>query len=218
MPPILITGLTLVSGISWTIVYADLIHRGFRDKTYGMPFFALAFNLAWEFVYAFLIYQGFPLQRVVNTVWFVLDLGILYTYFKYGRREFPAAYARFFIPWSIATLVVAFAMIYLAGREFPDTRGGTYSAFAQNLMMSILFIGMLVRRDGVNGQSMYIAIFKWIGTLAATVLVYLAMHSGLVLGLGIAVFFYDVLYIVMLYRKFRQLGLDPFTRAPSLAS
>ncbi len=212
MSSILITGLTLVSGICWTLVYLELINRGFRDETCGMPYFALAFNIAWEFIYAFLIYQGFPLQRVVNVVWFALDLGILYTYFRYGREDFPKAYAGYFIPWSLLVLAVAFGTLYFAGRELPGTRGGTYSAFAQNLMMSILFIAMVVRRDNVQGQSMYIAIFKWLGTLAPTILIYLATGSRLVLVLGIAIFLYDVAYIIMLYEKFVELGLNPFTR------
>jgi hypothetical protein len=37
MSPTLTTFLTLFSGLCWTIVYLDIINRGFRDKTYGMP-------------------------------------------------------------------------------------------------------------------------------------------------------------------------------------
>ena len=68
------TILTLVSGGCWTIAYLLIIYRGFRDKTYGMPMFALAFNISWEFIFAFLIGSGSQLQKVVNTVWFVFDL------------------------------------------------------------------------------------------------------------------------------------------------
>ena len=179
-----------------------------------MPFLALAFNIAWEFIYAFLIYQGSPLQRAVNTVWFLLDVAILYTYFRYGRQEFPRAYERYFVAWSAMTLIVVFAVVYFAGREFAGVRGGTYTAFAQNLMMSILFIGMLAQRNSVQGQSMIIAVFKWLGTLAPTVLVWLATGSLLLLVLGLGCFLYDVLYIVLLYRKFVELRLDPLSRRP----
>jgi hypothetical protein len=212
MSPTLTTFLTLFSGLCWTIVYLDIINRGFRDKTYGMPLFALAFNIAWEFIFGFLLYQGFALQRIVNIAWFSLDAIIAYTYFRYGRSDFPRAYGRFFIPWS--ALAVAFLVIYFAGLEFADRRGATYTAFAQNLMMSVLFISMLVRRDNVTGQSMVIAIFKWLGTLAPTILVWFATGSKLVLVLGIAIFLYDVFYSVLLYRKFLDLRLNPFTRRP----
>ena len=61
---------------------------------------------------------------------------------------------------------------------------------------------------------MTIAIFKWLGTLAPTIQVYGQTGSNLILVLGVAVFVYDVIYIVMLYRQFAELGLNPFTRRP----
>lgn len=212
MSPILVTILTLISGISWTLVYIDLIQRGFKDKTYGMPLFALAFNIAWEFVFGFLVVQGINLQRVVNIIWFLLDAVIVYTYFHYGRRDFPKTVEKFFIPWSLTAFGVGFLTIYFAHFEFEDFWGARYSAFAQNLMMSVLFIGMLVRRDSVEGQSMYIAIFKWLGTLAPTIQMFAQTGSTLILVLGIGCFLYDVIYIGMLYRKFMELKLNPFTR------
>ena len=71
---------------------------------------------------------------------------------------------------------------------------------------------MLVGRNGVHGQSMTIAIFKWLGTLAPTIQVYGQTSSNLILALGVAVFAYDVIYIAMLYRRFAEAGLNPFTR------
>jgi len=206
----------LISGISWTIVYIAIINRGFKDKTYGMPLFALAFNITWEFIFGFLVGEGFSLQKVVNSIWFLLDAVIVYTYFKYGRREFPKTVDRFFVLWSLMAFGIAFITIYFTHFEFEDFWGARYSAFAQNLMMSVLFIGMLVRRNNVEGQSMYIAIFKWLGTLAPTIQMFVQTGSTLILILGIGCFLYDVIYIGMLYQKFIELKLNPFTRQPAL--
>jgi hypothetical protein len=212
------TLLTLTSGICWTLVYLILINRGIKDKTYGMPFFALTFNLSWEFVFAFLITSGngFGLQRTVNTIWFLFDVAIAYTYFRYGQREFPRSVnPKWFLPWSIAGFIASFAVIYVTGLEFPDSWGARYSAFTQNLMMSILFVTMLVRRDNVDGQSVAAAILKWIGTFAPTIQFYLQTGSNLILVLGLGCFFYDAIYTVMLWQKFRELGLHPLTRRPT---
>jgi hypothetical protein len=214
MSPTLVTTLTLISGISWTIVYIELIRRGFLDRTYGMPLFALAFNIAWEFMYAFLAFPGLSLQRIVNITWFLLDAVIVYTYFRYGRRDFPPAWQRYFIPWSLLAFAIGFVTIHAMHYEFENYRGAIYSAFAQNLMMSVLFIAMLVRRNNVQGQSMYIALFKWLGTLAPTIQFYGQTGSHLVLALGIGCFVYDLIYMGMLYLKFRELKLNPFTRQP----
>ncbi len=214
MSPTLVTTLTLISGISWTIVYIELIRRGFLDRIYGMPLFALAFNIAWEFMYAFLVFPGLSLQRVVNITWFLLDAVIVYTYFRYGRRDFPPAWQRYFIPWSLLAFATGFVTIYAMHYEFENYRGAIYSAFAQNLMMSVLFIAMLIRRNNVEGQSMVIALFKWLGTLAPTIQFYGQTGSHLVLALGIGCFVYDVIYMGMLYVKFREMKLHPFTRQP----
>jgi hypothetical protein len=40
--------LTILSGLAWTIVYAESIRIGFRDEAYVMPIAALALNVAWE--------------------------------------------------------------------------------------------------------------------------------------------------------------------------
>lgn len=78
--------------------------------------------------------------------------------------------------------------------------------------MSILFIDMLVRRNSIEGQSMGIAIFKWLGTAAPTILFYMDTGSNLVLALGVLVFVFDAIYIAILYQRFHQFGLRPLTR------
>ncbi len=208
--------LTLTSGVSWTIVYLAIIYRGFKDKTYGMPFFALALNLTWEFIYSFLFGGSVSLQLVINIIWFFFDVVILYTYFRYGRKEFPKTVdQKWFMPWSVLAIAVGFVTQYFTALEFPGLPGAMYSAFVINLVMSILFIEMLVHRNSVEGQSMGIAVFKWLGTAAPTILFYLVSGSNLVLALGILIFVFDVVYIGMLYQKFRSLGLNPFTRKPA---
>jgi len=208
--------LTLTSGISWTLVYLAIIYRGFKDKTCGMPFFALALNIAWDFIFSFLFGGGFSLQHAINIVWFTFDVVILYTYFRYGRKEFPQSVApKWFVPWSVLVLAVGFVTQYFAALELEGLWGATYSAFVINLVMSVLFIGMLVRRDSVEGQSMGVAVFKWLGTMAPTILFYRVMGSDLVLVLGCVIFVFDVIYIGLLYQKFRNLGLNPLTRKPA---
>ncbi|MFN8563621.1 MAG: hypothetical protein U0703_18850 [Anaerolineae bacterium] len=133
MDPALVTILTLISGISWTLVYIILIVRGFRDKTYGMPLFALTFNLSWEFLYAFVFHKGdaITLQRAVNTIWCLFDVVIVYTYLRYGRSEFPKNVdQKWFLPWSIIVIVVSFATLYVAALEFGMAWGALFGVRA----------------------------------------------------------------------------------------
>ncbi len=201
------TILTIVSGICWTIVYVDGIRLGFRDKSYAVPFYALALNFAWEGLYTYFGFRinGINAQNIFNAVWLTFDIGILYTYFKFGRKYFPAGYqSSAFIGWSVLGLITAFALEYSFIREFGVAKGAAYSAFPQNLIMSVLFITMLVRRGNREGQSLTIAVNKWIGTLAPTILYGVVGEGGfprgsfLILIFGIFCSGFDLIYIRLL--------------------
>jgi len=197
-----------LSGLCWTVVYIESIRLGIVQKTYAMPFWALALNIGWEGVHAVIAIQehGYTLQAIVNAVWFIFDIGILYTYFRFGKREFPSLFTSFwFYFWSIFVLVFAFIIQFLFVKEFGLVTGGAYSAFIQNLLMSVLFINMLTYRKSSEGQSLVLAVNKWIGTLAPTILFgYLGdsdfSASTLVFALGIFCSIFDVIYIWLLLK------------------
>ena len=191
--------LTLVSGLCWTLVYILIIVRSWRDKTYGMPYWALAFNFSWEFIFSFLLNTHSPdlqLQLIINRVWLAFDVFIFVAYFMYGKKEWPSAVPRsLFIPYSVLVLVVGFFFVYLISVELDHSKG-KYAAFIQNLMMSWLFIAMLNRRRNTSGQSIGIASFKLIGTLAPT-LIY-GLRSNFILFLGLSCFIADLIYLLLL--------------------
>ncbi len=205
--------LLLLSGICWTTVYLDGIRIGFKQRTYAIPFWALALNIAWEILNTVLGFRelGPQIQTWINAVWTLFDFGILYTYFRYGRKWFPSnVQQRWFIPWSLLALVTAFVIQYFFIAEFGLLRGRAYAAFSQNLLMSVLFIAMLVQRGSTEGQSLTIAVNKWIGTLAPTVLIGIIGAEGfdgpnpLVLALGLSCCVFDLIYIAMLAQTRRR--------------
>src|SRR5215212_2978808 len=110
-----ITILTLISGISWTTVYILIIIRSFRDKTYGMPFWALAFNLGWELIFSFvLVPDTAGLQEIINRIWLAFDVLILVAYFLYGKKEWPENISKkLFYPYSFFGLIVGYLFVYL---------------------------------------------------------------------------------------------------------
>ena len=210
--------LIIISGVCWTIVYIEGIRIGFRDKSYAIPFFALALNFAWELLYTVFGFRinGVDVQNIFNAIWLTFDVGILYTYFKFGYKyvsadvkplSSPGTGKSLFTAWAILGLVTALAVEYAFLREFGVAKGAPYSAFPQNLLMSILFISMLVRRGSLEGQSLSIAISKWIGTLAPTILYGLIGEGGfprgsfLILVTGMLCSVFDLIYISMLFRR-----------------
>lgn len=196
--------LTLVSGIAWTIVYIASIRIGFRDHTYAMPFGALALNLGWEVIYTVEGFSGGPgVQSWVNLVWACLDVVILVTYVLYGRRELPGFVTRgLFGGWVVGMLVVAFVVQWLFIAQFGlvGHSAAEFSAFLQNLLMSVLFVQLYVLRRGPRGQSLVIAVAKWLGTLAPTILFGVVYGGRFALGLGILCSVVDLAYIGLLLR------------------
>lgn len=189
--------LTAISGLAWTIVYIDSIRIGFRQKTYAMPMAALGLNFAWESTYAVHdLTTAVSLQGLVNLVWALADLAIVYTFFAFGRAEFPRFVTRpMFTAWGILVFGASFAVQWLFIAEFGAHDAGRYSAFLQNLLMSGLFIAMLVARRGLRGQTLTIAIAKWLGTLAPTILLGVLDNSPFILGIGIMCSVFDLVYI-----------------------
>lgn len=210
--------LTLISGICWTIVYIDGIRLGFKHRSYAIPFYALALNFAWELLYTYYGFQStIGVQALVNAVWLLFDAGILITYFKYGRKYFPARVPGYasaaadndaapFIGWSVVILLAAFCVEYAFRKEFGVRVGAGYSAFLQNLLMSVLFINMLVRRGSREGQSLTIAVGKWLGTLAPTLLFGIIGDGGfpngsfLIVVVGMLCSVFDLIYIGLLLK------------------
>jgi hypothetical protein len=153
------------SGVLWTLAYLLIIRRGFLDRTYGMPLVALCANLSWEFIFSFVYPHDLP-QRAVNVVWFSFDLVILLQLLLYGPREFADLPRRAFYAVLALALATSFGVVLAVTYEFDDF-DGVYSAFGQNLMMSVLFIAMLRSRGSLRGQSVGIALSKLGGTALA---------------------------------------------------
>jgi len=72
---------------------------------------------------------------------------------------------------------------------------------------------MLRRRGDLSGQSLYIAVFKMLGTLLSSTMFYARNPSSLLMNtLYISIFIFDALYIALVYAKHQDLGLSPWRR------
>ncbi|MCP2321532.1 hypothetical protein HDA40_000039 [Hamadaea flava] len=210
----MVTFLTALSGLAWTIVYLDSIRIGLKQRTYAMPLVALALNIGWEWIYGLHgLLDGLSLQGVVNVVWAVADAVIVYTYLRFGRRELPDFLSgTMFAAFSVLVFATGFLVQWMFVVEFDWHLASRYSAFLQNLLMSGLFVAMFAARRGVRGQTMTIAVAKWIGTLAPTIVFGAYEHSAFILTLGILCSAFDLVYIGLLWWARRQ---PAFAAAPT---
>ncbi len=197
----------ILGGIFWILTYVFIISKGYKDKTYGMPLLALCANISWEFIFSFLLPHS-PPQLYINYLWFVLDVIIVFQFFKYYKNEFPNL--------SSLTLCIVFGIsvasafsIILSGGIFLGDVDGVYAAFGQNLLMSVLFVVMFFKRGNtLRGQSIFIAIFKMAGTGLTSIHFYLfepVSQSLFVLPLlFISIFFFDLFYTVLIVAQYKK--------------
>lgn len=165
----------------------------------------------------------------------LMDAFILYTIVRFGREQFkrfPAVY-RYFPLMVIVGVAAAFGIIYFfmtnlyttniygarVGGEIPDfvragLQGGIFTGWGLALMMGILFIAMLTSRRDLRGQSLYIALFMMLGNLGAFLFDITAAPRmpALVNVLVLCSLSVNALYAVLVYRKSRELGLNPWRR------
>jgi hypothetical protein len=202
----------IIGGIFWSITYILIIRQGHKDKTYSMPLAALCANISWEAIFSFIHPSSHP-QLYINYVWFILDALIVLQFLKFGKLEFPNFSIKQFIASFVFALVLAFCTVLFISYEFNDWKGA-YAAFGQNLMMSILFISMLLNRNSLRGQSIYIAIFKMLGTGISSFAFYLyqpiSQGSLLMPFLYISIFVCDIIYLSLIYQKYREHKLPVF--------
>lgn len=204
---IIINVLIIISGVCWSAVYVDSIRTGFKQKTYCMPLFALGLNIAWEGIYAYtdLFIRGdIGAQAIANTAWFLLDIFIVVSYLKFGKEEMEGELGKkFFLPWTVLVLASCFALQILFMVEFGDVEGEKYSAFLQNIAMSIAYLYMLNRRKSSKGQTMLIAVCKCIGTLTPTIFGTIEGNT-FILVTGVICFIFDLIYIFCLHHVMQK--------------
>ena len=199
---IIINILIIISGICWSAVYVDSIRLGLKQKTFCMPLFALGLNIAWEGIYAYtdlFIRHSYGAQAFANAAWFILDIFIVISFLKYGKEEMQGEMGKkLFVPWTILVLASSFMLQILFMVEFGDVEGEKYSAFLQNIAMSIAYLYMLNSRKSSKGQSMLIAVCKCVGTVTPTIFGTIEGNT-FILVTGVICFIFDAAYIYCLH-------------------
>lgn len=208
-PADLIPVLALLLG--WTTAYVVIIRRSLADGVCGMPLIPLAINLSWEFIFGFIVPDK-PPANWVNIACFLADLGIVAAYLRHGRRHWPSLLPAWsFLPGSFAVLVLAFAGVMAATWQLKDWTG-SYTGWGDNFLIFCAWLAMLLRRRDTRGQSMYIAVPAFFGSLLPMPL------EWRITGPNLLIYYFDAgfvlvgsLYIVLLYRQFKHEGRNPWT-------
>ncbi|TDB67391.1 transmembrane-type terpene cyclase [Arundinibacter roseus] len=215
-----------IGGLLWTSAYLLIVLKGIKDKAHGMPLVALALNFTWEFVHVF-IYPSYGISLYLNLSWFLIDLGITYTYFRYSYKSFEMYYSINKVHWlllSITTLVLAFMLNYYAEGYFSQLQNITTKEllFAEVLVGFIVFlfvpgcmIAMLFQRKSSQGQSFFIGL-----ALSISIIIYVLEISfnpfhhqwgnPFMMVLMAVCIILQMYYTVLIYHQMKQEGKNPW--------
>jgi hypothetical protein len=225
----LMIALSIVMFIGWAGAYAIIMWRCFKEKTYGIPMFAIACNVTWEAIFSSQILAPEPSLFVWgNRLWLVADLLIVAQLLVYGRRSQTDPILR---KWFWPIVLAMFAAVLPGLLFFVHYIGDVYGAitsFLMNLSMSVLFLFMLRDRPDARGLPLSAAWLKMIGTLAGGAVTYLWLPTryvggvlvtssevheppgyGLLVYLVAACLIADALYVALLARRLRSLRTAP---------
>jgi hypothetical protein len=203
----------LIMTVGWSVAYVGIVKRAFQDRTFGMPLSAMYANFAWEIIFSFIYPDERRIIRIGNIIWCFVDVVIVVSAFRFGRQDFKHPFIqRWYDQMVVFGLILGFGLVWGFATQFQD-RHGTYIAFFDNLMMSTLFIAMLLRRGTVAGQSVYIALGKLVGTVAAWAYVLIDHEPSLIVNIiAPAILLLDLIYTQLVLQACRTAGFDPWKR------
>jgi hypothetical protein len=160
--------------LAWLVVYIDAIRVAVRDELVAVPPIGVLLNVAWDWLFGISsLLNGNTLHAWGFLSWAVVNIGVLVTLLRYGRRELPAwvgpimygVWVACGLCAALATLTVTSAII-----GFSQERALIYTALIDGVLLSALFIALFVHRNGARGQSAVIAAAKLVGSIAAMTL------------------------------------------------
>lgn len=189
----------------WGAAYGSLLVRIHRHRFVEIPAFAVCGNVTWEFLWGF-VWQVEMLGSTLQ--WFyrlgcLMDLGILACTFLYGARQVSLpVLRRCFRPALVAALLGWTAFYWTFRGQGYDLPLGSNSAYIVNIVMSVLYIGLVLRTADASLFGAAIGWLKGLGTGMVTVFVFLAYpENRFVQTLGVITALLDAGYLALLHLR-----------------
>lgn len=211
--------LVVASALLWTAVYLIIIYRLHKDHAPSMPWVCLCMNFSWEFQFAFLVPYPEPVTRWGIYLWVVFDAVMFALDYRYGKMFYAKRFSGYdwaYSPLKFGMFAIIFVTILMMNPQWPQLPDSPmFAAYLMNAIMSILFCQHMFHKETVEGLSIWVAICKFLGTLAPTCIGLIWMPGQyFVYCLAAICAIFDIVYITLLYKRFTQFGLNPFTHKP----
>jgi hypothetical protein len=188
-----------IAAAYWVWVYIAVIRDIFKYKFVGIPVLAVCANIAWEFLWSFKFYTNMgALFEWGYRAWFILDVFIFYSVFRYGKVQFTDKRLQKFFPLIVVFCFLCWvAGVYAIKTQYGDPVGAT-SAYLVNTNMSAIYILLILNFPLEKSLSISTAWHKMLGTALTSVFCFWAFPSQyFMLTLSVITFILDITYIYL---------------------
>ena len=144
----------VISGLAWTVTYAGVVTRTYKDKVPGMPLAALCLNFAWETTYS-IIYppQSSLVETLINVVWMILNALIVIGMLRFGPKDYQQrlgiSKGTFYATFALG-LVASFGVMLLGPSYFGGLPAFHHDSFEVAKFIKIL--GEIPTFSNVGGK------------------------------------------------------------------
>jgi hypothetical protein len=194
-----------IAALYWIWVYIAVIKDITKNKFVGIPVLAVCANIAWELLWSFRFHTNMgELFQWGYRAWFIMDVVILYSVFRYGKIQFSdPMLKKNFTPIVIFTCLCWVAGIYAFTIEYADPIGAI-SAYLVNVHMSAIYILLILQFPKEKSLSISTAWHKMLGTALTSVFCFWVFPNAyFMLTMTVITFILDIAYIfiVTYYKK-----------------
>lgn len=197
-----------ISALSWSLAYVLYIAGSQKHARYrGVPFPALALNLAWEFAFSFVWTKAQSVaQLVIHRAWLGLDVLLAVQFIRFEWKK-----VRRHLVWYLLLAVTLGTFLFVFIVELNDYTG-TYMAFGQNLVMSILFVEQALEtgteRNSDPWTTWVAGALRLVGTAAPSAAIFQMYYDPdaeksqpLLPFLFVGCFVWDALYVFVTFKR-----------------
>lgn len=155
-----------IGAFFWILCYIFVIRGIIKHKFVGISASVVGANIAWEFLWAFVFRQDMgQVIQIGYYGWFLLDVFIVYSLFKYGYKQVLPQNQKYFKLFFAYSILAWTALLYFFIKGGYDNEIGANSAYAIQLLISASCLGMMLRAPLEKGISYIAAWSRMLGSL-----------------------------------------------------
>lgn len=196
-----------IGAFFWILCYIFTIRNIIKFKYVSISAGVIGANIAWEFLWAFIFKQNMGMVLQIGYIgWFLLDVFIVYSTFKYGDKQVNANIKPHFKLLFGFSIIAWLAVLYPFIKDGFDNPIGANSAYAIQLVISITCLIMLLNNLKETGISYWAAWSRMLGSLFCGIMC--IMHwkeNHWILSMVIVYMIIDIYYLVIATKQRRVL-------------